>query len=487
MKAEIPEASSIDLLLGNTSESVSSNNGASDAAGNTPKHYSIAARYQFAVATTLVGFDLLGALVISRLSSINSLNILATIMVVGMLILAFRAFGLYSTRSSADLVGITRGTLALGIVLLPLITAIAWIAEGTTAASHIAIGTMCGFGVAMFGRLACVTLAPHVSDRLIERVLLVSCEELSDRRAHTFCLSKQRVKVTRQIVINDRQSIISVETRSGTSWTLPIACETQDYRFDRIVIAIPGLRNDELLKILRHLDGLSLPIHAFNSVSGADNKMGSSADASWILRNPPIRLQAMLMKRCLDVVISLLVLTMFAPLLLMIAILIKLETAGPVIFRQTRLGRNNRPFTVLKFRTMRMDAPASDGSVQAVRGDVRVTGIGSLLRKTSLDELPQLFNVLLGTMSLVGPRPHPTELNHKFSTLIESYAVRHCIAPGITGWAQVNGFRGETRTIEQMQRRVDLDLQYIENYSVGFDLWILLRTAISVFTMHNAY
>ena len=486
MKVEVPEASSVDLSLESPNEAVLSNSKLSDLAESAPEHYSIAARYRFMVASALVGFDLLSALAISRLSPVGSSNILTTIMVVGMLVLTFRALGLYSTRSSADLVGITRGILALGIVLLPCTAAVAWIAEGTTVASRIAIGTMCGFGVAILGRLACVALAPHVSEWLIERVLLVSREELRENKAHTLCLSKQRVKVTKQLIINDEQPIISAETSSGPSSILPITLEAHDHRFDRVVIATAGLGNEQLIEILRRLDGLSLPIHALNRLD-TDSRTASSVGASWILRNPPMRLQAMLMKRGFDVVVSLMVLIMFAPLMLTIAILIKLETPGPVIFRQTRLGRNNRSFTVLKFRTMRTDAPASDGSVQAVRGDARVTKVGGLLRKTSLDELPQLFNVLAGTMSLVGPRPHPTELNHRFNPLIESYAARHCIAPGITGWAQVNGFRGETTTIDQMRRRVDLDLHYIENYSVSFDLWILLRTAISVFSMHNAY
>ena len=133
------------------------------------------------------------------------------------------------------------------------------------------------------------------------------------------------------------------------------------------------------------------------------------------------------------------------------------------------------------------DAEATDGSIQAVRGDRRVTRVGALLRKLSLDELPQLLNVLNNTMSLVGPRPHPTELNRHYAPLIANYAARHRVIPGITGWAQVNGLRGETPTVEIMRQRVEHDLAYIRDHSIAFDLWILLRTVVSIAISKGVY
>jgi exopolysaccharide biosynthesis polyprenyl glycosylphosphotransferase len=173
--------------------------------------------------------------------------------------------------------------------------------------------------------------------------------------------------------------------------------------------------------------------------------------------------------------------------MLLIALLIKLDGHGPVLFRQRRFGFNNDPITVLKFRTMSADA-ANDVTVpQATRHDPRVTRVGRILRRTSLDELPQLINVLKGEMSLVGPRPHAIAHNEYYAEAIDGYLGRHRVKPGITGWAQVNGLRGETATVQAMHERVKHDLYYIENWSMPFDLLILLRTLMVGFVHRNAY
>jgi Undecaprenyl-phosphate glucose phosphotransferase len=181
-------------------------------------------------------------------------------------------------------------------------------------------------------------------------------------------------------------------------------------------------------------------------------------------------------KRAEDIVLTSVLLVVLAPLLLLIALLIKLDSRGPVIFRQERLGFDNSRVLVLKFRTMQHD-PNPDPSVpQARRNDPRITRFGAFLRRTSLDELPQLFNVLRGDMSLVGPRPHATAHNEKYAQLISGFLARHRMKPGITGWAQVNGWRGETDTIEKMQGRLEHDLYYIANWSLLLDIKVLLMT-----------
>ena len=181
----------------------------------------------------------------------------------------------------------------------------------------------------------------------------------------------------------------------------------------------------------------------------------------------------------------LLVLTL--PLMVAIAVAIRLDTPGPALFRQTRRGLNNRPFGILKFRTM-VFVPGPELTVpQAWRRDPRVTRVGRVLRRTSLDELPQLFNVLKGEMSLVGPRPHALAHDARYAALIDGYAERHRVPPGITGWAQVHGYRGETDTLEKMQHRVDHDLAYIANQSLLLDLKILVLTVRTVWRDHNAY
>lgn len=194
-----------------------------------------------------------------------------------------------------------------------------------------------------------------------------------------------------------------------------------------------------------------------------------------------------LIKATVDKVIAVVALVLLAPLLALIAVLIKLDSPGPVFFRQKRHGWDGRVINVLKFRTMRESTEQADDARQAQPNDPRVTAIGRVLRKTSLDELPQFINVLRGEMSVVGPRPHPLALNHSYSGRIDAYMQRHRVKPGITGWAQVHGLRGETETLEKMQRRVEYDLYYIEHWSLWLDIKIILLTIATGWGGKNAY
>ena len=191
-------------------------------------------------------------------------------------------------------------------------------------------------------------------------------------------------------------------------------------------------------------------------------------------------------KRALDLALSTILLCILSPLLGLIGILIRLDSDGPALFRQTRLGLAGKPFDIWKFRTMTV-LENGDDVVQATKNDPRVTRLGRFLRTSSLDELPQLVNVLKGEMSLVGPRPHACAHDEYFGRLIENYALRQAVRPGITGWAQVNGHRGETPTTESMRARVDLDLWYVSHANVALDLEILARTAIELFRHRNAH
>ena len=191
-------------------------------------------------------------------------------------------------------------------------------------------------------------------------------------------------------------------------------------------------------------------------------------------------------KMAFDKLFCIVALALLAPLLVAIAIGIKTSSSGPVLFRQPRLGLNGRKFNVYKFRTMK---PHHDiGMIKQVKkGDARVTKFGLFLRRTSLDELPQFFNVLLGDMSIVGPRPHALQHNRMYSDLLETYMIRHRVKPGITGWAQINGHRGETDTVEKMKRRVQCDVFYIRNWSMSMDLRIIAWTAFKGWSGKNAY
>jgi Undecaprenyl-phosphate glucose phosphotransferase len=204
-----------------------------------------------------------------------------------------------------------------------------------------------------------------------------------------------------------------------------------------------------------------------------------------VLRQP-LSAFDLFLKRSFDLIAAATGLVVLSPVLLLVALAIKLDSPGPVLFRQTRHGFNNTRIRVFKFRTM---TTTEDGEQfrQAVRNDPRITRLGRLLRRTNIDELPQLLNVLLGQMSIVGPRPHATAHNKMFENRIGSFARRHNVKPGLTGWAQVNGCRGETDTLDKMERRVELDLQYIDNWSFFFDLRICVLTLFCKKAYANAF
>ncbi|MGD2899988.1 exopolysaccharide biosynthesis polyprenyl glycosylphosphotransferase, partial [Escherichia coli] len=168
----------------------------------------------------------------------------------------------------------------------------------------------------------------------------------------------------------------------------------------------------------------------------------------------------MVFKRLEDIILAAIIILLISPILIVIAAVVKATSPGPVIFKQTRYGMDGKPIKVWKFRTMKV-MENDDTVKQATKNDVRVTRVGRFLRKTSLDELPQFFNVLFGSMSIVGPRPHAVAHNEQYRNLIEGYMLRHKVKPGITGWAQINGWRGETDTLDKMQKRVEFDLEYI--------------------------
>lgn len=188
-----------------------------------------------------------------------------------------------------------------------------------------------------------------------------------------------------------------------------------------------------------------------------------------------------------DRVLASLILMLISPMMLLIAIGVKLSSSGPVFFRQQRNGWGGKPIHVLKFRSMVVHQEEVGTVTQAAKQDARVTPFGAFLRRTSLDELPQFWNVLTGEMSIVGPRPHAVAHNEQYKNLIDDYMLRHRVKPGITGWAQINGYRGETDTLDKMQKRIEYDLYYIEHWSILLDLKIILSTPIKGFLNKNAY
>lgn len=201
----------------------------------------------------------------------------------------------------------------------------------------------------------------------------------------------------------------------------------------------------------------------------------------------PMNGLSLFMKRLEDIVLGSLISIIILPICVLIALSIKLTSRGPVLFKQYRTGVNGKNFKVYKFRSMKVHAEPSGQVTQASKGDHRLTKLGIFLRCTSLDELPQFFNVLQGRMSIVGPRPHALAHNEHYKEQVESYMKRHKVKPGITGWAQMNGLRGETDTLEKMERRVEYDLWYIDNWSLWLDVRIIFWTVVKGFIHKNAY
>lgn len=256
-------------------------------------------------------------------------------------------------------------------------------------------------------------------------------------------------------------------------------------------ISLPMHLEAELHAILHYFRHQSIDIRYIPSMSNfslINHSVSHMIDMTFInLSSTPLDYQGQFLKRVEDVVLSFIFLVMFMPLMGLISILVKLSSEGPILFKQKRNGWNGDEFYVYKFRSMYLHHEESGRVTQAKVCDERITPLGRFLRKSSLDELPQLINVLNGTMSIVGPRPHAVEHNEQYKDLIPKYMWRNKVKPGITGWAQINGLRGETSTLDSMKKRIDYDLFYIENWSIWFDLRIIFLTIFSLIRGKNAY
>jgi Undecaprenyl-phosphate glucose phosphotransferase len=257
-----------------------------------------------------------------------------------------------------------------------------------------------------------------------------------------------------------------------------------------IIVTVDPKRWDDLNSLLVAFRKLPLPVTlipvgtASAILHRPSHVMGGSICIN--LQREPLSAFEQSIKRIIDVLGALTGIFLLLPLLMITAILIKVDSRGPILFRQKRSGFNGRQFHIYKFRTMSVleDGPTVS---QAALSDRRVTSLGRWLRRSSIDELPQLFNVLEGTMSLVGPRPHAVAHDNDFNKALSNYALRHHVKPGLTGWAQVNGHRGATPTVAEIRRRVDFDLWYIDNWSLHLDFVIMLRTVFEVLRGRNAY
>ena len=317
--------------------------------------------------------------------------------------------------------------------------------------------------------------------------------------------TKQSEKFLEQIKLNNEPwfNIVGVfddrvERTGNTFHGYPVLGNVQnvlDYSrrntVDDIIISLPWKADQRIQETINKLRELPVNVRLCPDLVGFLNLNTNYTMLAKIpmldVLNKPLDGGNYILKMIMDKILSIFLLIVLSPVMLFIALAIKLDSPGPVFFRQKRYGFNNNFFSVYKFRTMRQDSCHNQGGEQAKKDDPRVTPLGKFLRKYSLDELPQLFNVLEGSMSLVGPRPHAVNHDDKFSQTINGFFGRYRVKPGITGWAQVNGWRGETDTPEKLWKRYEHDIYYIENWSIFLDIQILFKTAIVVILGTNAY
>lgn len=278
---------------------------------------------------------------------------------------------------------------------------------------------------------------------------------------------------------------------SGQAWLDRLAEEVNKLAVHEVWLCLPLSKGAALPTILYALRHHTVGVRFFpewGDMPLLNHKVSHIAGLySLDLSCSPMDGPARFIKRAEDILIGGLISLLILPVCVAIAIAIKATSPGPVVFKQYRTGINGKKFKVYKFRSMVVHQESNGEVTQAKKNDARVTPIGAFLRRTSLDELPQFFNVLQGRMSLVGPRPHALAHNEYYKDLVESYMQRHKVKPGITGWAQVNGYRGETDTLDKMQKRVEYDLWYIDNWSLWLDLKIIFLTVFKGFINKNAY
>jgi Undecaprenyl-phosphate glucose phosphotransferase len=311
-------------------------------------------------------------------------------------------------------------------------------------------------------------------------VVLLSLRSLDFTSSRFKDLRKHGFDVVRHFVLDAGQE------QDDAAWSreiLDVIRQSRTTDVDEYLLAIDWNELPMLQKLSQHLRVVPQPIRLLPDFPIADLVsrpfLPVSGTIAIEIQRPPLSVFERAQKRCLDIGLASFALLLLAPLMLTAAILIKLDSPGSVIFRQSRRGFNGKPFEIWKFRSM---CVAENGSTvtQATKRDARVTRVGRFLRKTSIDELPQLWNVLRGEMSLVGPRPHALAHDNYYDQVISNYVYRHHMKPGLTGWAQVNGFRGETPTIDLMEKRVEYDVWYVSNWSIWLDARIILRTALAL-------
>jgi Undecaprenyl-phosphate glucose phosphotransferase len=346
----------------------------------------------------------------------------------------------------------------------------------------------------LIARILAAQTIKHLAARQVfsRNVVIVGSGEQLSRLLASIDKAQPRFITVLGIFNNQEDTTTSVSrfTMLGTIDDLGSYIRTNDV--DDVIICVPWSAEDQITTIMNMLRELPVNAYLGADLIGFQFPLRQAPDHFEQLplaevMGKPLAGWGGIQKAMLDYGLGIILTILLLPMLILIVIAIRLESKGPALFRQQRYGFINRTFEIYKFRTMKYTETPEEKIAQAARHDPRVTRIGRILRRLSIDELPQLFNVLTGTMSLVGPRPHAVQHNEEYAQIIRGYFARHRLKPGMTGWAQVNGFRGETKTVKKMEARVQYDIYYVENWSIFFDLKILAMTAIICLTGRNAY
>lgn len=412
--------------------------------------------------------------------------------------LSMRSIGLYKINALVDwqrtaflslATGLVSGGVfwaAVAAILMPL--SAMWLLQWLgLLLSHFVL-TRCG--VALWAR-------PHMKDgRFMRRLVIVGGGKVAENAIQALENSPD-LDVEIVGIFDDRyddRSPPAIHSHRKIGRITELAEFARSERVDLIVVAIPLAAEARLLHILKRLWELPVDIRISGQASSlqladrAYTKLGNLPLLAVFDR--PLSGWNAFMKGAVDRLIACLAIMLLSPVLLGVALAVRLDSKGPVIFKQRRYGFNNELISVYKFRSMYVDQGDATASKLVTRNDPRVTRVGRFIRKTSLDELPQLFNVVRGELSLVGPRPHATQAKAAdtlYEQVADGYFARHRVKPGITGWAQINGWRGETDTCEKLEQRVKHDLDYIDKWSLGLDFYILAKTPLTLLKSDNAY
>lgn len=381
--------------------------------------------------------------------------------------------------------GVRKTFAAVGSTYLTVVCVLFFYRQQNVSRLFFAISIVALFAMTLATRVFFRRLVRKQYSRRPVRVLIIGAEEYAVRVASRlakipFAPSEvvAHVRMPWQKIEASRVPVLEMsELGSGTG-----------IAFDEVVIALPASHIDSLSTLVKQLDGLHVPIRAVLDVGDTPiirDRLFQLGDLQFLdLASTPLESPTyFVVKRAFDITFAVVLMTVGSPLFLLIALAIKLNSRGPVVFGQERVGLNGRVFTMYKFRTMHVAPPSVSDCQHTAENDPRRTSVGKLLRRTSLDELPQFLNVLMGDMSVVGPRPELTFFAQKYAQEVVNYNTRHRLKVGITGWAQINGWRGNT----SIQRRIDADIYYLQNWTLWFDLRIVLLTIFKGMVAKQAY